>query len=88
MQKAHWRDSQGAHRARPLYQPVHRSCSYLSGQPSLPPDGEPVAPREERSLTTLEVGNTPIRDDSALTVALALLHVSPHISGIGHINPQ
>lgn len=49
---------------------------------------EPTAPRKECALTTLEVGNIPIPEDSALSVALALLHIFPHLSDIKHTGAQ
>lgn len=51
-----------------------------------PSNAEPAAPRVECALTTLEVGNTTIREGSALTVALALLHMFPCISAIKYTN--
>jgi len=53
-----------------------------------PSNGEPTAPREECALTTLEVGDTPIPEGSALTVALTLLRIFPWINGIYYINLQ
>lgn len=51
------------------------------------PNGEP-ATHEECALATLEVGDTLIPEESTLTVALALLHIFPHISNIKYANPQ
>lgn len=51
-------------------------------------NGERVASPEGCALTTLEVGNTPIPEGSALTVALALLHIFPRITIINHTNAQ
>lgn len=53
-----------------------------------PSNGKATAPREECALTTLEVGNAPIPEGSALTVALALLHIFPRINEIYYINLQ
>jgi hypothetical protein len=47
-----------------------------------------TAPREECSLTTLEVGNTPIPGDSMMVIALALLQIFPRIEHIQHVNPK
>jgi hypothetical protein len=49
---------------------------------------EPAAPRKECALTTLEVGNIPIPEGSALPVALALLHIFPRLSDIKHTGAQ
>lgn len=53
-----------------------------------PPNDEHAASREECALMTLEVGNTPIPEGTALIVALALLHIFPRISDIKHTNTQ
>ena len=53
-----------------------------------PSDGKLTTPRGECALTTLEVGSTPIPEESALTVALALLHIFLRISRIKYTNAQ
>lgn len=53
-----------------------------------PSTAEPAASRVECALTTLEVGNMSIQEGSALTVALALLHIFPRISQIKYTNPH
>ena len=51
-----------------------------------PPHDEPATPRVECSLTTLEVGNLLIPDDSEVMVALAILHIFPRIKNIKYTN--
>ena len=53
-----------------------------------PSTAEPAAPRVECALANLGVGDMPIQEGSALTVALALLHIFPRISQIGYKNPH
>ena len=54
-----------------------------------PSTAEPASiPRAECALTNLGVGNMPIQEGSALTVALALLHIFPRISQIKYTNPH
>jgi len=53
-----------------------------------PSTAEPAAPRVECALANLGVGNMPIQEGSALTVALALLHIFPGISEIKYTNPH
>jgi len=47
---------------------------------------EPNTTWEEHALMTLEVGRTPITQETALTVALALLNIFPRIVNIKYIN--
>ena len=53
-----------------------------------PSNAEPTVSRAECALTTLEVGNMTIPVGSALTVALALLHIFPRISNIKYMNSR
>lgn len=53
-----------------------------------PSNGEHAAPPEGCALTTLEVGNTPIPQGTAMIVALALLYIFPRISIINYTNTQ
>ena len=48
---------------------------------------EPTVARGEHSLT-LEAGKTPVTQETALTVALALLNIFPRIGNIKYINPR
>lgn len=58
----------------------------VDGVVTSPSDGEHPASRKECALMTLEVGNTPIPEGTALIVALALLHIFPRINNIKYTN--
>ena len=60
----------------------------VDGVAALSSADEPTAPQEECALTTLEVGDIPIPEGSALTIALALLHIFPRLSDIKYTNEQ
>ena len=58
------------------------------GDVAPPPPSAETASRVECALTTLSVGSIPIPEGSALTIAMALLHIFPRISKIKYINPD
>jgi hypothetical protein len=60
----------------------------VDGIAALSSADEPTSPQEECALTTLEVGDIPIPEESALTIALALLHIFPRLSDINYTNEQ
>jgi len=51
-------------------------------------DDEPVVRRKDCALTDLEVGETPIPAESALTVALMLLQIFPRIFRVDYTNRE
>ena len=51
-------------------------------------DGEPTILQEQCVLTTLDVGEIPVPEDSRLGVALTLLRIFPHITHILYLNSR
>ena len=57
-------------------------------EPPRPSGNAAVIPRADCALTDLQVGEAPIPQEVASTVALTLLQVFPRITNIGHVDPR
>ena len=60
----------------------------VDGMATLSSADEPPVLREECALATLEVGDIPLPEESALTIALALLHIFPRLRDIKYTNAR
>ena len=64
------------------------SLNVSTGIPGIIRNVEPAAPSTDCALAEFVVGETPVPEGSALTIAQTLLHIFPQIDSIGFTNDQ